>query len=450
MSSPQVVIPSKSHNVRVCVKVRPLLSGEKEKSILKLDDSGTISIPDENSTQQVFKFDAIYSDSTSQGDFFDKELIPLLDNVTKGYNATVFCYGITSSGKTYTMQGTNCDSGVIPKTIAYLLKGHGNSVKFNFFEIYNEKAFDLMNPKNTQELSIREDKNRKIVIGDLTDITISTFEDFQKSYAIGLRNRRVAFNGINKESSRSHGIVCFTITSKNVTSKLYLCDLAGCEDNRKTQNTGIRMSESSNINTSLFNLRKCVMALNSGETRIPFRDSKLTRILQDSLGGSSLSLMIVNIAPYYSADVIKTLHFAMKSKCIVNSPVIQMQPTKVDVVSPLMTPKIDVLPIESPPIEIKPSEVQNADPPLIFSPRTKVVLVKDYIKRGKSLMEKQMIPEGIDCFKKALKIIPENDKLRGKIEKMENSLKRDYCINRDGNRVLRLIDLNADSVEKRK
>src|SRR5690606_17179730 len=171
---------------------------------------------------------------------------------------------------------------------------------------------------------------RNIILQELKTIPISNNLEFIEVYERGNKNRRVGATILNPNSSRSHAIITLIVKHQQkmkpydwIIGKLNLCDLAGSEDNRKTGNTGERMTESKNINLSLFTLRKVVHALNSGHHRIPYRDSKLTRILQDSLGGKSRATMIANISPstQHFYDSYKTLQFAMKSKAIINNPI---------------------------------------------------------------------------------------------------------------------------------
>ena len=257
---------------------------------------------------------------------------------------------MTGAGKTHTMQGTLEEPGVIPRAVESLItmaneKDSSNTNKKNkkivptatltisYLEIYNEKVYDLLSPKDA-DLPIREDQARNIFIPNLEEVTIQSIEDFKKTYANGCRNRTTASTKLNSKSSRSHAILIVKVIyrepqppHRTLTGKLHLIDLAGSEDNRWTDNKGIRLTESSNINQSLFVLGKVVHALNRGQNRVPYRDSKLTRLLQDSLGGNSYSVMIANIAPglAFFFDTYNTLNFASKSRLIVNKPMVNCE-----------------------------------------------------------------------------------------------------------------------------
>jgi kinesin family protein 22 len=254
---------------------------------------------------------------------------------------------MTGAGKTHTMQGTAKEPGIIPRCVDWLMKRYLQkkkhaeatnqvnlfTVTVSYFEIYNEKAYDLLELKD-RELEIRQDANKNIVVSNLTEIPIVSYSQFAELYERGCQNRSTASTKLNLQSSRSHAIVTLKIHQREdnppyraLLSKLHLIDLAGSEDNRKTENTGLRMMESSNINSSLLALGKVVTALNEKQSHIPYRESKLTRILQDSLGGNSLSIIIANVAPgqTYYHDTSNTLRFAAKSKEIINAPTVNVQ-----------------------------------------------------------------------------------------------------------------------------
>lgn len=186
----------------------------------------------------------------------------------------------------------------------------------------------MLEPAN-HDLPIREDRGKKIFIPRLTQRAVGNFGDFEQFFLPALQNRTTASTKLNQRSSRSHSVLLLKVDKmeraapfRQRTGKLYLIDLAGSEDNRRTGNEGVRLRESGSINSSLFVLSKVVDALNQGLPRIPYRDSKLTRLLQDSLGGTAHSLMIANIAPesrhYY--NTLTALNFAAKSKLVVNHP----------------------------------------------------------------------------------------------------------------------------------
>jgi kinesin family protein 22 len=280
----------------------------------------------------------VFGEGSTNADVF-AEVSPAVDRVIRGLNCTIFAYGITCSGKTHTMSGSKADPGVIPRVVRRLferlaeLAGHGASgarVEMSFMEIYNEKVFDLLEPST--DLPIREDATRAIFVPGLAQRPVRSPAEFEAEYERGCSNRRSAPTALNANSSRSHAVLSITVRCRGehtaTTGKLHLCDLAGSEDNRHTGNQGLRLQESSSINTSLFTLGLVVEALRTGRGRVPYRDSKLTRFLQDSLGGSSLGLMIANIAPgrHMAAETQRTLVFAAKSRQVVNTPIVHVVP----------------------------------------------------------------------------------------------------------------------------
>ncbi|KAI3474808.1 hypothetical protein Pfo_030067, partial [Paulownia fortunei] len=282
--------------VRVIVKLRPFLPQEISSrngnpiSCVSLQESEsscdevTVLLKDqETSRNECYKLDAVFGqedDNVSQ--IFEREVRPLIPGIFQGYNATVFAYGATGSGKTYTMQGSDQLPGLMPLAISSILSMcncTGSTIAISYYEIYLDKCYDLLDPKE-KEIMVWNDKDGQIHLKGLAQI-------------------EVAHTGLNDVSSRSHGVLVITISTPShdsvddvVTGKLNLIDLAGNEDNRRTCNEGIRLQESAKINQSLFALSNVIYALNNSKPRIPYRESKLTRILQDSLGGTSRALMV--------------------------------------------------------------------------------------------------------------------------------------------------------------
>ena len=375
--------------VKVLVRIRPFLGNEvgHDKCVLAVDEEKTghllLQDPRRPDGALQYSFDHCYTSSATQEDIFKQEIEDSLSSLFKGVNTTIFCTGMTGAGKTHTMQGTREDPGIIPRTVRSVLDQalsrpklkattqHSTLVSatetakpkastselepsccvyMSYFEIYNEKVYDLLEPKEA-DCPVREDVNRKIVIAGLKEALLTSFTDFTSLYELGLRNRKTAATKLNHVSSRSHALLLLKVktietdlsklkassassstarsslssnsqaTQKSFEAKLHLIDLAGNEDNRKTDNRGARMTESVNINSSLLALAKVVQALNDGEKRIPYRESKLTRLLQDSLGGHSVGIMIANVAPglTHFLNTYNTLNFATKSRQVVNS-----------------------------------------------------------------------------------------------------------------------------------
>jgi kinesin family protein 22 len=262
----------------------------------------------------------------------------MLDESFLGKNGTIFAYGQTGSGKSYTINGVEDHPGLIPQSLQYLMsqKTAQTSISVSFIEIYNDRITDLLSERN---LDIRE-QNRQIVLHGQSLIPISTMQEFENHQQRALERRSTASTNLNSKSSRSHYIVQLAIESiagnKIRKSKLHFIDLAGSEDNKRTGNQGARMKESGAINKSLFVLGQVVEALNKNAPRVPFRDSKITRVLQDSLGGTAIGIMIACCSPDrdHFLDTYNTLMFAVKSSNVKNEIIInehvkpQQEPTR--------------------------------------------------------------------------------------------------------------------------
>ncbi|OMJ90622.1 hypothetical protein SteCoe_7021 [Stentor coeruleus] len=339
-------------NVIVLCRFRPLnereaISGELI-NINISDDNKNISLHSSTESGEPLKFcfDYVFPTTSKQNLVYEKSAKPIVEAVMQGFNGTVFAYGQTSSGKTYTMTGPDLEDpismGVIPRMVSTVFDMISNSdpyieyaVKVSYAEIYLEKIKDLLDISKTN-LKVHEDKTRGVFIAELTERYVATETDVYEIMKFGLDNRNVGSTNMNSQSSRSHSIFIITITQTNnrdyiaKTGKLYLVDLAGSEKVGKTGATGKRLDEAKNINKSLTMLGLVIYSLTDGKsTHIPYRDSKLTRVLQDSLGGNSKTALIVTCSPalYNEAETISTLRFGMRAKAIKNTPKINREYT---------------------------------------------------------------------------------------------------------------------------
>ncbi|XP_041038106.1 kinesin-like protein KIF22 isoform X1 [Carcharodon carcharias] len=334
--------------VQVVVRLRPYQldeDGQRQGACVRGVDTRTLEIVNwRNRSESVhYNFDAFYGDDSSQQEIYMGSVKPILSHVLNGQNASVFAYGPTGAGKTHTMLGSPEQPGVVPRALLDIFRMSreqsdqlsGPSWRFaitmSYLEIYQEKVLDLLETRH-QDLPIREDREKNIFIPNLTQQPVSSFVEFEQFFLPATEKRTTASTKLNGRSSRSHSVLLIKVVKletvspfRQLTGKLYLIDLAGSEDNRRTGNRGIRLKESGAINTSLFVLSKVVDALNQGLGRVPYRDSKLTRLLQDSLGGTAHSVMITNIAPEYKHyfNTLTALNFAAKSKLVVNRPFTQ-------------------------------------------------------------------------------------------------------------------------------
>ncbi|KAG9305977.1 hypothetical protein G9A89_009301 [Geosiphon pyriformis] len=323
--------------VKVICRVRPFLEEELSDDAVRVYKN-TIKITNQRNTSEdlIYSFNSCYGPASTQADIFDADVRPMLNSVFRGMNTTIFAYGVTGSGKTFTMQGTSSEPGIIPRTVQTLFKIKAKSkmileYSLSYIEIYKEIIYDLLIPREmapTGGLSIREDSHKNIFLPNITEKKINSYDEFLRTYSAACKNRSTAATRLNVLSSRSHADMCIYVSCRNsdtdeiTVGKVHLIDLAGSEDNRRTENGKERIAESGAINKSLFALNQVVEALNQGLSRIPYRDSKLTRILQDSLGGRSLSMIIINISPGQSfyMDTYNTLNFAKRTKEIENKP----------------------------------------------------------------------------------------------------------------------------------
>mmetsp|Transcript_70841 Transcript_70841/g.169620 ORF Transcript_70841/g.169620 Transcript_70841/m.169620 type:complete len:674 (-) Transcript_70841:64-2085(-) len=332
-------------SVVVCCRVRPQNAMEKQNY-----NQVCVEIPDNGyaiklKTQGVdFQFDKVFSWSCTQKEVYDYAAKPIVTSVLKGFNGTVFAYGQTSSGKTFTMQGPDLEDkvmqGVIPRTIRSVFDGIYQSdenieflVKVSLVEIYNEHIRDLLDPKK-DNLKIHEDKVRGIFIGDVTETYVQNEEEIFQAMQVAQYNRSTAETDMNAHSSRSHLVFMLTVEQKNLhdgslkVGKLHMVDLAGSEKVGKTGVTGDRLDEAKSINKSLSALGNVINALTDrGKQHIPYRDSKLTRMLSESLGGNSKTSLIITVSPstFNEHETMSTLRFGQRAKMIKNVVKVNME-----------------------------------------------------------------------------------------------------------------------------
>ncbi|KAL4959455.1 kinesin family protein [Aspergillus stella-maris] len=350
-------------SVRVVSRVRPLLKSERDVDVIlhtgsknpvakgdrkssqdtsklaALRDRDTlvrIPNPKNENEEYSFQFNAVYDAEASQQELFEAEVAPTTKHLFNGFDVTIFAYGVTGTGKTHTMRGGKslAERGVIPRLLSSIYRRSRKTekdsdeetsvtVSLSYYEIYNDKVFDLFEPPEKRTIAglpLRDNGGKTVVVG-LTERPCHTLKEFETLYDQANINRSTSATKLNAHSSRSHAILCVKVAVTTGDQTRISCasaiDLAGSEDNRRTENDKERMVESASINKSLFVLAQCVEAITKKHQRIPYRESKMTRIL--SLGqNNGLTVMILNLAPVrsYHLDTISSLNFANRTKKI--------------------------------------------------------------------------------------------------------------------------------------
>ncbi|KNC51999.1 kinesin-II 95 kDa subunit [Thecamonas trahens ATCC 50062] len=346
--------PPSDERVRVVVRCRPL--GEKEVTdgrnvVVEVDSTArTVAVykPDgARDPHKVFTFDATYGPDATQLGIYEESARPIIEAALGGYNGTIFAYGQTGTGKTFTMEGVFGDKalrGIIPNAFHHIFQHIGDSVdqqylvRASYLEIYNEDIRDLLSKNYTRKLALKEHPDSGVYVKDLSAFVVKSFTEIERVMAAGKKHRVTGATNMNAQSSRSHSVFTITIECSELgpdgdthvrVGKLNLVDLAGSERQSKTGAAGDRLKEGININVSLSCLGNVIAALADGKTRhIPYRDSKLTRLLQDSLGGNSKTVMMANVGPadYNFEETMSTLRWANRAKNIKNKPKINEDP----------------------------------------------------------------------------------------------------------------------------
>ncbi|CAF0882015.1 unnamed protein product [Brachionus calyciflorus] len=355
--------------VKVAVRVRPLNNREKlhqhQPCVRIASDTNQLVI----GKDKVFSFDYVLPPKTSQNDLYQNCVKSLVNGLFDGYNATVFAYGQTGSGKTHTISGcktTVDDYGIIPRAVETIFQIINTSqkinqrdyiVKVNFIEIYKEELKDLLD-SSEKDLQIREDEQGNTIIYGANEVSCSSLEEVMACFDSGTLLRHTGSTNMNEQSSRSHSVftVCVeqrwsdsksvresaiydlrqtqTNNSYYLGAKFHFVDLAGSERVQRTGNVGDRFKESIHINSGLLALGNVISALSSDanqskkKVHIPYRESKITRILKDSLGGNSNTLMICCVSPSSCNldESINALKYASRARYIKNKPIVNMDP----------------------------------------------------------------------------------------------------------------------------
>uniref|UniRef100_A0A667HDB1 Kinesin-like protein n=1 Tax=Lynx canadensis TaxID=61383 RepID=A0A667HDB1_LYNCA len=343
-----------SESVKVVVRCRPMNQRERElncQPVVTVDSArGQCFIQNPGAADEPpkqFTFDGAYHMDHFTEQIYNDIAYPLVEGVTEGYNGTIFAYGQTGSGKSFTMQGLpdpSSQRGIIPRAFEHVFESVqcAENTKFlvraSYLEIYNEDVRDLLGAESKQKLELKEHPEKGVYVKGLSMHTVHNMAQCERIMEAGWKNRSVGYTLMNKDSSRSHSIFTISIEIYAVdergkdhlrAGKLNLVDLAGSERQSKTGATGERLKEATKINLSLSALGNVISALVDGRCKhIPYRDSKLTRLLQDSLGGNTKTLMVACLSPADNNydETLSTLRYANRAKNIRNKPRINEDP----------------------------------------------------------------------------------------------------------------------------
>ena len=345
-----------SDNIQVAIRVRQLNQKEIHESqgrkciqVNKNQESLSITV---NSNSKTFAYDYVGDQEVSQEELYEKIGKPIALSCLTGYNGSIFAYGQTGAGKTYTIMGSLSESyfnfdnrGILPRCLEFIFSTIKREIKKNigieylikcsFLEIYNEQINDLISPE-IRNLQIREDMKKGAYVENLHQATVVSFDETFEFLEKGIKYRHIGSTSMNKESSRSHSVFTLQIESKEKrddiwnfkNSFFHLIDLAGSERQKLTEAYGERLKEAGMINKSLSSLGNVInslVELSEGRSRhVPYRDSKLTFLLKDSLGGNSKTCIIANISPAYTCygETLSTLRFAERAKLVKNKAII--------------------------------------------------------------------------------------------------------------------------------
>ncbi|KAK4374008.1 hypothetical protein RND71_004685 [Anisodus tanguticus] len=325
-------------NIRVFCRCRPLNAEETAAGASMAIDfeaakNGELAVKSNGTSKKTFKFDAIFSPQADQAEVFE-DTAPLATSVLDGYNVCIFAYGQTGTGKTFTMEGTEESRGVNYRTLEelfHIIEERNNAVHYEIsvsvLEVYNEQIRDLLvsgSQQGVKRLEIKQDGEGMHHVPGLVEAHVNNMNEVWEALRTGSNARAVGSTNANEHSSRSHCIHCVMVKGENLLngectrSKLWLIDLAGSERIAKTEVQGERLKETQNINRSLSALGDVIASLATKSPHIPFRNSKLTHLLQDSLGGNSKTLMFVQISPNENdlSETLCSLNFASRVRGI--------------------------------------------------------------------------------------------------------------------------------------
>lgn len=435
----------KSENIKVVVRCRPLSKTEKEKKffeIIKMNEStNTVNLsktPDDQEPK-VFSFNSVYANNATQQFIYDDCARPIIDSVLEGYNGTIFAYGQTGTGKTYTMEGKidiEEEKGIIFHAFDHIF-AHISTVKniqflvrASYLQIYMEDVCDLLGDP-LKKLHVRQLNGDVTVLG-LSSHIVKNPKEILDVLRKGSKNRATGATAMNNQSSRSHSVFTIIIEQQNEdgrtkVGKLNLVDLAGSERLGKTEATGKRAIEGTKINQSLFALGNVISALVTGSKHIAYRDSKLTQLLQDSLGGNAKTVMVATLGPasFNYEETLSTLLYATRARDIKNVPKINEDPK--DALLGQLKSQIDELKRK---LEEQNAE-KNSDGVSVGDTQYMKTIEEEHRKKLSKLMaeknmneeERRKMKEKLDAeYEKSKRTKEESNQLKEKIAQMEQSV----------------------------
>lgn len=340
--------PDKSERVLVHVRIRPFNSTELadpdqvQTSLLSISQSPPSLLVKKDYDKKSFHFDSVLDSSSTQEQTYQQTGKVVVLSVLAGYNASILAYGQTGTGKTHTMVGEEeAEKGIIPRALEDILETVHTDPEFSytinigFVQVYMEMLQDLLFPDSPTPIRIREDPSEGVYLTGSTWKSVHTLSDCMNLLSLGNNNRNSAFTSMNAQSSRSHAVFLVRVekryqrtednerSSAVISSMLNLVDLAGSERVKKSKATGLRFDEAKNINLALLALGNCIQALSDKKSKyVPYRDSKLTRLLANSLGGSSKTSLIITIGPSLAhvTETLSTLNFGTRAMKIEINP----------------------------------------------------------------------------------------------------------------------------------
>ncbi|XP_058607986.1 kinesin-like protein KIFC3 isoform X2 [Onychostoma macrolepis] len=367
-------------NIRVLCRVRPVCAGETDaadtKNIVTFDpDDDAVLYLSNKGKLMTFELDKVFPTQATQEEVF-QEVQSLVTSCIDGFNICIFAYGQTGSGKTYTMEGVPEDPGINQRALRLLFSEVSEKkpdwdykITVSMVEIYNETLRNLLgdNPNEKLDIKMCPDGSGQLYVPGLTEFTVESVEDINKVFDLGHMNRATACTNLNEHSSRSHALLIVTVagfnssTGHRTSGKLNLVDLAGSERIAKSGAEGSRLREAQCINKSLSALGDVINALRSKHSHVPFRNSRLTYLLQDSLSGDSKTLMMVQVSPLESnvSESVCSLKFAQRVRTVEIGPSSSSR-RQAENSSTSSSPTHDSVELDSPPVTPVPLPISRA------------------------------------------------------------------------------------------